>query len=129
MIARTWKGITRASRSEEYLDYLNQTGVRACEATPGNRGVFVLRRLDGDLAEFLFISLWESLDAIKRFAGDDVDRAVYYPKDREFLLELEPRVTHFEIAVAPQDGMLAARLPKEAGLPKEAAQARTRGLS
>ena len=102
MIARTWKGITSASRSDEYLDYLRQTGVGTCEATPGNRGVFVLRRLDGDHAEFLFISLWESLDAIKRFAGDDVERAVYYPKDREFLLELEPTVTHFEVAVTPR---------------------------
>jgi len=116
MIARTWKGITSASRSDEYLDYLRQTGVRSCEATPGNRGVFVLRRLDGDHAEFLFISLWESLDAIKRFAGDDVERAVYYPMDREFLLELEPTVTHFEVAVAPQSAGLAASLPDAAML-------------
>jgi heme-degrading monooxygenase HmoA len=116
MIARTWKGITSASRSDEYLDYLRQTGVRSCKATPGNRGVFVLRRLDGDHAEFLFISLWESIDAIKRFAGDDVDRAVYYPKDREFLLELEPTVTHFEVAVAPPSSGQAASRPEAAML-------------
>ena len=76
--------------------------------------MFVLRRRDGEHAEFLFISLWESLDAIKRFAGEDVERAVYYPMDREFLLELEPTVTHFEVAVAPRGAGRAASLPDEA---------------
>lgn len=99
MIARTWHGMTLASDAEAYLDYLNQTGVPDLRATPGNRGVYVLRRIDAGVAHFLLISLWDSIDAIQRFAGTDVDKARYYPEDRKFLLELEPTVTHYEVLV------------------------------
>jgi heme-degrading monooxygenase HmoA len=66
-------------------------------ATEGNRGVQVLRRDEGGRTHFLLVSLWESWDAIRAFAGDDPERARYYPEDEEFLLELEPRVTHYEV--------------------------------
>jgi heme-degrading monooxygenase HmoA len=95
-----WHGMTPAARADAYFDYLNQTGVPDYRATPGNRGVFVLRRIDKDVAHFVLISLWESLDAIKGFAGVDVDKARYYPEDREFLLEFEPTVTHYDVLPA-----------------------------
>jgi len=66
-------------------------------ATPGNRGVRVLRRAEGDVVHFLLVTFWDSFDAIRAFAGDDVERARYYPEDEEFLLELEPRVVHYEV--------------------------------
>ena len=56
-----------------------------------------MRRFREGRAEFLLISLWESLDAIRAFAGEDLDRAVYYPEDEEYLLELEPDVAHCEV--------------------------------
>ena len=80
---------------------MSQTGVKDLQATQGNRGVYVLRRVDDARAEFIFISLWESFDAIRRFAGEDVERAVYYPRDKDFLAELESKVTHFEVLVKP----------------------------
>lgn len=98
MIARLWHGTTRADRSAEYLRYLHETGIPGYREIEGNRGVQILRRIEGDVAHFLLISYWESLDAIRRFAGDDMLRAVYYPRDREFLLELEPNVVHYEVA-------------------------------
>jgi heme-degrading monooxygenase HmoA len=61
----------------------------------------VLRRIEGDVAEFLLVSLWDSLDAIKAFAGQDHEQAVYYPDDDEYLLEREPTVSHFEVLDAP----------------------------
>ncbi|MGH8623630.1 MAG: antibiotic biosynthesis monooxygenase family protein [Burkholderiales bacterium] len=97
LIARIWHGVTSAARLEEYTDYLYRTGVRECRATPGNRGVYVLRRVKNDRAEFTFVSLWESLDAIRRFAGEDYEKAHYYPEDRDFLLELEPFVEHYDV--------------------------------
>ncbi len=99
MIARTWHGTTPASQAEAYLDYLNQIAVPDLRATSGNRGVYILRRADASVAHFLLISLWDSMDAIQRFAGADVDRAKYYPEDHKFLLELEPIVTHYEVLV------------------------------
>ncbi len=100
MIARIWHGVAAASKAEVYVNYLKETGVRAYRATPGNKGVFVLRRMVEGRAEFLLMSLWDSMEAIRRFAGTEVEKAVYYPKDRDFLLELEPKVVHYDVAVA-----------------------------
>ena len=97
MIARMWFGRTKAADYDGYLAYLEESGVAELQATPGNRGVMVLRRLDGDEAEFGVMSLWDSLDDVKAFAGQDVDAAHYYPEDERFLLEFEPRVKHFEV--------------------------------
>ncbi len=97
MIARTWHGMTDASKADEYLDYLNKTGVPEYRATQGNLGVYVLRRIEGNVAHFLLLTLWESEEAIKRFAGADMEAARYYPEDEQFLLELEPKVTHYEV--------------------------------
>jgi hypothetical protein len=47
----------------------------------------------------VFTSRWDSWDAIRAFAGPDPERAVYYPEDRAFLLELDPHVRHFEVLV------------------------------
>lgn len=101
MIARTWHGITPASKADAYHRYMDETGVKGLQSTPGNRGVYMLRRIEGDVAHFQMISLWDSYDAIRRFAGADFERAVYYPEDKNFLLELEPNVTHYEVLVHP----------------------------
>ena len=97
MIARTWAGAVRAADADAYLAYLHATGHAAYAATPGNRGVLTLRRLAGDRAEFLLISLWESEDAIRAFAGDDIERAVFYPEDDRFLIARDEHVTHYEV--------------------------------
>jgi len=97
MIARTWRGRTLAAKADEYMGILQRTGLKEYAATEGNRGVLVLRRLDGEQAEFLLITLWESWEAIKRFAGDDVERSVYYPEDDAYLLTREAHVTHYEV--------------------------------
>jgi heme-degrading monooxygenase HmoA len=99
MIARIWHGVTPESEADRYLDYLLATGVKDTRAIEGNRGVRVLRRITEGHAEFLFVSFWESLDAIGTFAGADIERAVYYPEDAKYLLELEPTVAHYEVAV------------------------------
>jgi heme-degrading monooxygenase HmoA len=96
MIARIWRGVTSAEKAEQYFEYLMETGLKDYRAVPGNRGVQLLRRSYEGKTEFLLLSLWESYEAIRAFAGDDLDRAVYYSRDKEFLLELEPKVTHYE---------------------------------
>jgi heme-degrading monooxygenase HmoA len=98
MIARLWHGSTPVSRSQAYLDFLLKTGVPDYRKNPGNRGVQILLRKEEDVAHFLLVSLWDSMEAVGRFAGPDVDRAKYYPEDPQFLLELEPNVVHYEVA-------------------------------
>lgn len=99
MIARIWHGATEGSKSENHLHYLKKTGVPDYKATEGNLGVFVLRRFEDDRAHFLLISLWESPEAIKQFAGAHLEEARYYPEDENYLLELEPIVTHYDVLV------------------------------
>ena len=101
MIARLWHGAVSGARADEYMLDLEQTGLPDYRATPGNCGAYVLRRAEDGVEHFLLVSLWESRDAIRAFAGDDMERARYYPEDAEFLLELEPTVTHYEVAATP----------------------------
>jgi len=97
MIARIWKGTTTAEHVEAYGEYMNATGVVEFESTPGNAGVVVTRRIVDGVAEFTFISLWESMDAIKRFAGPDPERAVFYPEDDRYLVTRWRSVEHHDV--------------------------------
>jgi len=97
MIARIWRGRTPAAKADEYFEYLKRTGLQDYRSINGNQGVYVLRRIKDQEAEFLLLSLWESLDAIKQFAGDDYEKARYYSADKDFLLEFEPKVNHYEM--------------------------------
>ena len=103
MIARSWHGRVPADRADAYAAYVRRTGVADLAATPGNRGTWLLRRIDGDVAHFVVTSLWDSMDAIRAFAGDDPERARYYPEDDAYLLEREPGVTHYEVLGAPAE--------------------------
>lgn len=97
MIARLWRGVTLASKADDYFAYLQKTGLQDFRATPGNQGVYVFRRLKEGTAEFLLVSLWDSVESIKKFAGDEHEKARYYPEDKDYLLELAPLVDHYEI--------------------------------
>jgi heme-degrading monooxygenase HmoA len=100
MIARIWRGRTAAEHLDTYAEYMQKTGIEGLRATPGNRAALILRReVDGE-AEFLVFSLWESWEAIRAFAGERPEVAVYYPEDERFLLEMEREVRHFEVPVA-----------------------------
>lgn len=101
MIARIWHGTTDIEKADEYLDYLNKTGIPDYRGTKGNLGAYVLRRIENDAAHFLTLSFWDSLEAIKIFAGEDYEKARYYPQDAEFLLEFESNVKHYEIFDKP----------------------------
>ena len=103
MIARTWHGVTATSKADAYFQVLQDTGLKEYRDTPGNQGGIVLRRTDGDVTHFLLITFWESFDAIRRFAGPNPERSVYYPEDKEFLLEFEPTVTRYDVLVSPDE--------------------------
>ncbi|NWF62301.1 MAG: antibiotic biosynthesis monooxygenase [Fischerella sp.] len=96
-IARIWHGRTLTSKADEYYAYLKEVGIKKIVSIPGNLGVQVFRRTNGNITEFTVISYWESRDAIREFAGNDIEKARYLPRDREYLLELEPNVKHFQV--------------------------------
>jgi heme-degrading monooxygenase HmoA len=101
MIARIWHGRTKAAHADAYLEFLRERAVPDYQGTPGNRGVFLFRRVNEDEAHFLTLTHWDSFAAIEAFAGTDISRAKYYPEDADFLLEFEPTVEHYEIYLAP----------------------------
>jgi heme-degrading monooxygenase HmoA len=112
MIVRIWRGNARAETADEYLGYVEETGLKEYRQTPGNLGAVVLRRIERDAAESLVVSLWEDFEAIRRLAGPEPEKAVYYPEDDRYLLGKEPRVAHYEVAAGwlPEvRGILSAR--------------------
>lgn len=97
MIARVWRGATRAEDADEYAAYMEETGMTGARAIDGSRGALVLRRVDGDRAEFITMLLFDSLDCVRSFAGDEIERAVFYPEDDRYLVERDLHVAHYEV--------------------------------
>ena len=104
MIARTWRGAVRAEDAEAYAEYIRATGIAEYASTPGNRGAYLLYRIDGERAEVLTISLWDSLEAVQGFAGDDIDRAVFYPEDDRYLVDRDVTANHYVVAASVEGG-------------------------
>jgi heme-degrading monooxygenase HmoA len=104
MIARTWHGVTSLAKADEYLRLMRSVAVPDYQAIAGNRGVYVMRRIEGETAHFLLLTLWDSEDAIRQFAGEEIEKAKYYDFDPAYLLELEPTVTHYEVFASPYGG-------------------------
>jgi heme-degrading monooxygenase HmoA len=97
VIARIWRGGVRTEDADEYVGYVRDTGIEHYRSTPGNLGAWILHRPVGDRTEIVTFSLWEDMDAVRAFAGDDPAQAVYYPEDDRFLVERSSIVDHYEV--------------------------------
>lgn len=98
MIMRIWRGITAEEQAEAYLEHLQQTALSTLAEQPGQCGAWVLRRVQGGQCEFQVLSLWKSEEALRAYAGDKPELAVYYDEDDKYLLEMEPLVRLYEVA-------------------------------
>ena len=98
MIARLWHGRVPSPKAEAYRAFLNSRAIPDYRSVPGNLSVHVLERREGEVTHFITLTFWEDLEAIRAFAGEELERAKYYPEDSGFLLEFEPRVLHYEVA-------------------------------
>jgi len=105
MIARIWRGAVSHDDRDRYAEYMRGTGVKEYAETSGNRAVLMLRRDDGHRTEFVMVTLWESWDAIRAFAGDDVERAVFYPEDDAFLIERDLTATPVDLHARGHEGL------------------------
>jgi heme-degrading monooxygenase HmoA len=97
MIARMWHGRVPRAKARAYREFLAARAIPDYRATAGNVSVHVLERAEGEIVHFMTLTFWESREAIRVFAGDPIERAKYYPEDREFLLEQEPYVVHYDV--------------------------------
>ena len=97
MIIRIWHGRVNHNDAREYREFLQQRAIPDYQSVDGNIDVKILERQQEDATHFITMTTWESFDAIKAFAGEDLERAKYYPEDEGYLLEFEPTVVHYEV--------------------------------
>ncbi len=97
MIVRMWHGRIKTSNAQAYREFLNQRAIPDYQSVAGNISVHVLERQEGEVTHFITMTFWTDLDSIKGFAGNDPEVAKYYLEDKDFLLEFEPTVVHYEV--------------------------------
>jgi heme-degrading monooxygenase HmoA len=98
MIARIWRGAVAQADGDAYAEYMDGTGMAGYRNTPGNRGAWMLRRDVDDKTEFVMFTLWDSMEAVRAFAGDQPEIAVFYPEDDRYLVKRDETVSHYEVA-------------------------------
>jgi len=97
LIGRIWEGSTRDTDADRYLEYLRGSGLAEYARTEGNRGVLAFRSTGAERADFLLLTLWDSEEAIRRFAGEPLERARFYPDDDAFLIRRQPTARHLAL--------------------------------
>jgi heme-degrading monooxygenase HmoA len=95
-ITRIWHGTTNTEHADEYLKYVEKTGLSDYRNIDGNLSAKILRRIDGNICHFLTVTEWDSYKSIRKFAGEDFEKAKYYSEDEKYLLEFEENVAHYE---------------------------------
>jgi len=96
MITRIWHGRTNLQHAESYLHFLLTDGTKEYLETEGNLSVKVWRQKEEDCCHFWTVTEWKDIESIKGFAGEDYEKAKYYPQDNGILLEFEEKVNHYE---------------------------------
>jgi heme-degrading monooxygenase HmoA len=100
MIARHWRGWTKPANANAYERLLRDNVLPGLERIEGYRGGYVLRNDGPDEAEFVVMNLFESLEAVRQFAGPDYDVPVFEPQARRLLSRVEPIARHYEVRVS-----------------------------
>ncbi len=98
MIARLWRGVAVAGNADAYQRHATTTVFPALREIAGHRGAYLLKRIVGGRTEFLALTLWESIEAIRAFAGAEPETAVVEPEARAVLAEFDDFARHYEIA-------------------------------
>jgi heme-degrading monooxygenase HmoA len=96
MITRVWHGRTSLANADSYLEFLLTKGTADYKKIKGNLSVRVWRRVEKDCVHFYTVTEWDSIESVKQFAGEQFEKAVYYPEDQGILLEFEETVMHYE---------------------------------
>ena len=97
MITRMWHGRVPTAKAQAYRAFLNARAIPDYRSVEGNISVHILERTEGEITHFITLTFWKDMGSIKAFAGEDVEVAKYYPEDKNYLLEFEPRVVHYEV--------------------------------
>ena len=97
MIVRTWHGRTRQSDADAYESFMKFRAAPDYGSVDGLQQLFFTRRDDGNVSHFLLVTIWDSIESVKKFAGENPSVAKYYPEDDEFLLEKEAHSLNHQV--------------------------------
>ena len=97
MIVRMWHGMVKASKADEYAEFMKERAVPDYSSVDGLKKLLFLRNADNDVAHFLLVTFWDSMEAVKKFAGERPEKAKYYPEDDDFLLEKEETSALYDV--------------------------------
>jgi heme-degrading monooxygenase HmoA len=97
MIARIWHGRTDIKKYDAYTEFLKRVAIPDYQETKGFKGLAFLRNIINNEGHFYLVSYWTNIEAIKNYAGQDFEKPKYFPEDKDFLLEKEERVNHYEV--------------------------------
>lgn len=103
MICRMWHGRVPFAKADEYARFLRERALPDYRSVPGNMSAAVLRRDEGDVVHFITMTHWLDEASIRAFAGEDLLKAKYYPEDKDFLLEFEPEVRHYDVVAEARE--------------------------
>jgi uncharacterized protein len=102
LILRLWKARSRVEKAEEYVQYATTKVFPALAGIEGHRGAYLVRRRLDDAIELLVLTLWQSMEAVRKFAGRNPEKAVVEPEARAILTSFDDSVTHFEVLHSPE---------------------------
>ena len=97
MIARSWEGRTKIEHLEAYTTFMKERAIPDYSKTDGFIKLTFLKRMDAEYAYFHLITFWKNMEVIKNFAGDDFEKAKYYPEDQNYLTHFPESVVHYEV--------------------------------
>ena len=97
MIAREWRCACPSDKIDEFIPYLHRTGVEDAQNTPGFKGAEIFKRETGGSIEVVLITFWESIEAVNKFAGNDIEQAVLYPDDYKYGIVSDLTVKHYTV--------------------------------
>lgn len=104
MIARTWRARATTEKANDYSHHFTTEVVQNLKSIPGSKGAYLLRRVVDGEVEFLAVTLWDSIDTIKKFSGDDPEVAHIEPEGRTALSEFDEFARNYEIVCNTVDG-------------------------
>jgi len=99
MIARVWRGWTSIENADAYERLLREQVLPGLQQIDGYRGGYILRQEGKDEVEFVVMNLFDSLEAVRAFAGPEYTVPVFEPEARQLLSKVEPRARHYEVTL------------------------------
>lgn len=99
MIVREWRARANASREQDYTGYFRRRVLPELAAIDGFLGASLLREQRAGEIEFVVLTRWASMDAVRKFAGEEMEEAVVHPEAAGMLTSFDRIVRHYEVVV------------------------------